>query len=189
MAEHTWDIKFPAVAACGLSCRLCPRYHTDGSSRCGGCKSPSRMGAGCPFVTCAVKKKGIELCTDCSEGESCERWARHRDSSEKSDSFVCYQKVPDNIRFIKQHGIRAFEEAQEKRCKLLEEMLAGYDDGRSKSFYCIAATVMEPEELEHALTRAESSTSGMAMKEKAKSMRRILDEIARQKSYTLKLRK
>ncbi len=139
-----------ATGVCGLSCRLCPRYHTDGSSRCGGCKSPFRMGAGCPFITCAVKKKGIELCTDCAEGETCERWTRHRELSKTMDSFVCYQKLQDNIQFIKLYGIRAFEEAQEKRCKLLEEMLARYDDGRSKSFYCLAATVMEPEELESA---------------------------------------
>ena len=106
------------------------------------------MGAGCPFITCAVKKKGIELCTDCPEGETCERWKRHRELSKTVDSFVCYQKLEDNIRSIKRHGIEAFEETQEKRCRLLGEMLAEFDDGRSKSFYCIAATVMEPEELE-----------------------------------------
>jgi hypothetical protein len=31
------------IGICGLSCRLCPRYHTDGVSRCGGCKSDSRL--------------------------------------------------------------------------------------------------------------------------------------------------
>jgi hypothetical protein len=112
------------------------------------------MGAGCPFITCAVKKKGIELCTDCPEGETCDRWARHREASLKADSFICYQKLQDNIRSIGQNGIRAFEEAQERRCRLLEAMLAGYDDGRSKSFYCVAATVLEIGELEQALASA-----------------------------------
>jgi hypothetical protein len=178
-----------ATGVCGLSCRLCPRYHTDGSSRCGGCKSPFRMGAGCPFITCAVKKKGIELCTDCGEGENCERWTRHRESSKTMDSFVCYQKLQDNIQFIKQYGIRAFEETQEKRCRLLEEMLAEFDDGRSKSYYCIAATVMEPEELAGALARAKTATAGKAPKEKAKAMRKVLEDIAREKGYNLALRK
>ncbi len=183
------DFHHVAVGVCGLSCRLCPRYHTTGASRCGGCKSPFRMGAGCPFITCAVKKRGIELCTDCAEGEACERWARHRELSEKVDSFVCYQRLQDNIRFIRQRGIRAFEEAQERQCRLLEEMLAGYDDGRSKSFYCVAATVMEPGELEQALAQAGASTGGMSVKEKAKEMRKILEGVAREKGYDLRLRK
>jgi hypothetical protein len=183
------EFDYPATGVCGLSCRLCPRYHTDGSSRCGGCKSPFRMGAGCPFITCAVKKKGIELCTDCAEGETCGRWTRHRELSETIDSFVCYQKLQDNIRFIKHYGIEAFEEAQEKRCRLLEEMMAGYDDGRSKSFYCIAATVMEPEELERALVSVEASSAGAERKEKARAMRRALEEIAAEKHYNLVLRK
>ncbi len=183
------EFDYPATGVCGLSCRLCPRYHTDGSSRCGGCKSPFRMGAGCPFVTCAVKKKGIELCTDCAEGETCERWTRHRELSKTIDSFVCYQKLQDNVMFIKSHGIRAFEEDAEKRRKLLEEMLAGYDDGRSKSFYCIAATVFEIAELEQALASAAASSAGMGTKEKARVMRRVLESTAKEKHYYLALRK
>lgn len=183
------EFQHVATGVCGLSCRLCPRYHTDGGSRCGGCKSPFRMGAGCPFITCAVKKKGIELCTDCTEGETCERWTRHRELSKTTDSFVCYQKLQDNIQFIMQYGIRAFEEAQEKRCKLLEEMLARYDDGRSKSFYCLAATVLEPEELERAIASAEGLSSGSTLKEKSKVMRQVLEDFAREKHVSLALRK
>ena len=183
------EFQHVAIGVCGLSCRLCPRYHTDGSSRCGGCKSEFRMGAGCPFITCSVKKKGIELCTDCPEGETCGRWARHLEASLQHDSFVCYQKLQDNIRSIRQSGIDAFEEAQERRCRLLEAMLAGFDDGRSKSFYCVAATVMEPEELERAIASAEAPASGKTPKEKAKAMRQALEEIARGKNYLLALRK
>jgi hypothetical protein len=183
------EFKHVETGICGLSCKLCPRYHTDGSSRCGGCKSPFRMGAGCPFITCAVKKKGIELCTDCAEGETCERWARHRELSETRDSFVCYQKLRDNIGSIKQHGIGAFEEAQERRCRLLQSMLAGFHDGRSKSFYCLAATVMEPDELESAIATAGASSTGKTPKDKAKAMRGVLEGIAREKGYLLALRK
>jgi hypothetical protein len=183
------EFEHVAVGVCGLSCRLCPRYHTDGSSRCGGCKSEFRMGAGCPFITCAVKKKGIELCTECAEGETCGRWERHRVLSRSADSFVCYQKLEDNIRFLKLNGVRTFEEAQERRCRLLEEMLAGFDDRRSKSFYCVAATVMEPEELENAIASAGASASGKTTKEKAKVMRKALEEIARDKGYHIALRK
>ena len=178
-----------ATGVCGLSCMLCPRYHTDGSSRCGGCKSPFRMGAGCPFVTCAVKKKGIELCTDCPEGESCELWKAHRDFSKTRDTFVCYQKLQDNVMFIKSHGIRAFEEEAKRRNGLLEAMLAGYDDGRSKGFFCVAATVMEIGSLSRRWRKAEASSAGMPVKEKAKVMRVVLEGIAAAKHYYIALRK
>ena len=53
------QIAHPEIGVCGLSCRLCPTYHTAGKSRCRGCKSHTRMAVGCPFITCAIKKKGI----------------------------------------------------------------------------------------------------------------------------------
>ena len=179
---------YPAAGICGLSCRLCPRYHTDGKSRCGGCKSPFRMGAGCPFITCAVKKKGIEHCTLCAEGETCERWKGHREASRAHDSFVCYQKLEENIAYVREHGLEAFERAQERRERLLARMLSGFDDGRSKTLYTVAATVLEPEELEGAIEAAEVSSPGMTMKEKAKIMRHALEGIAREKRYVLALR-
>jgi len=52
------DLRHPEIGICGLSCRLCPSYHTEGKSRCGGYKSETRLAVGCPFITCAVKKKG-----------------------------------------------------------------------------------------------------------------------------------
>ncbi len=183
------EFNYVATGVCGLSCRLCPRYHTDGSSRCGGCKSPFRMGAGCPFVTCAVKKKGIELCTDCAEGETCERWKAHRDFSKTRDTFVCYQKLQDNVMFIKSHGIRAFEEDAEKRCKLLEVMLAGYDDGRSKGFFCVAATVMEIGELEQALAEAERLRQVCWKREGKSYAPRAGRSAAKAKHYYIALRK
>jgi hypothetical protein len=147
------------------------------------------MGAGCPFITCAAKKKGIEHCTLCAEGETCERWKGHREYSRARDTFVCYQKLEESIAYVREHGLDAFERAQELRERLLKRMLSGFDDGRSKSFYCIAATVLEPEELERAIDAAEASSPGKTPKERAKIMRQVLEKIAREKRYSLALRK
>lgn len=61
--------KYPAIGVCGLDCGLCPRHYTDGPSRCPGCggidfhlKRPS-----CSFITCCVKKKGLEVCRECED--------------------------------------------------------------------------------------------------------------------------
>lgn len=182
-------IKHPEIGICGLSCRLCPSFHSNSESRCGGCKSPSRMAVGCPFITCAVKNKGIEFCWDCEEGETCAKWRAHRKASRTVDSFVCYQKLEANIAFVQARGLEEFVQAQKTRERWLRKMLDGFNEGRSKTYYSIAATVMEIEELETALSQAKSRSRGLGMKEKSLVLHSILDEIAARKHYNLKLRK
>jgi hypothetical protein len=68
-------------------------------------------------------------------------------------------------------------------------MLREFNEGRSKSYYCIAATVLEIGELEEALTQAHKNSDGLEIKERSKVLHSILDEIAEQRNYFLKLRK
>jgi hypothetical protein len=182
-------IEYPAIGICGLSCRLCPTYHAVGKSRCGGCKSAYRMGAGCPFITCALKRKGIEFCWQCGEGETCERWLGHRAYSREHDTFVCYQNLEENIAAVRRDGVRRFQEVQQVREQLLIEMLRGFNEGRSKRLYCIAATVLELDELRAALAQAEVDAGELDLKGRARALHAILARIARQRGYHLKLRK
>jgi hypothetical protein len=182
------NFKYPAIGVCGLSCRLCPRYHTEGKSRCEGCKTESRMVIGCPFITCAVKRHGFEFCWDCKESKNCEKWEKHRESGKQHDSFKCYQKLEDDISFIQRNGTEKFDKLQEIREKLLTEMLTEFNEGRSKSYYCIAATVLDMRELENALVEARGRSNGLVIAEKSKIMRLILDSIAENRNYYLKLR-
>ncbi|NLL53126.1 MAG: DUF3795 domain-containing protein [Peptococcaceae bacterium] len=84
-------IKYPKMGICGLSCQLCPMYHTDANSRCEGCKSKSRMTLGCPFITCAIKKKEVEFCWECKESPNCEKWRKHREAGAE------YKKANANL--------------------------------------------------------------------------------------------
>ena len=182
-------IEYPAVGVCGLSCRLCPMYHTEGKSRCEGCKSEFRMSAGCPFITCAVKKKQIEFCWDCPEHNSCEKWKKHREAGKNHDSFKCYQTLEADIAFILENGVDEFERVQKTRERLLKEMLSGFNEGRSKRYYCIAATVFEVDELQKLLNEATEKSKSLDIKEKSKVLHSLLDFVAEKKSYVLKLRK
>ena len=183
------DISYPMVGICGLSCRLCPRYHTEAESRCPGCKSQQRMAVGCPFITCAVKGRGIEFCGECDQQVTCERWRQHREFGQQHDTFICYQKLEDNIRFIQQNGMPQFEIRQQIREGLLTEMLQQFNEGRSKSYSCIAATVLDIEELRTALTTAQERANGLDIRDRAKVMHAVLDIIAAEKGYCLRLRK
>ncbi len=182
-------IKYAEIGICSLSCKLCPTYHIEGKSKCGGCKSNYRMTVGCPFITCAIKRKGVEFCWDCEENENCEKWKNHRKFSKHLDTFVCYQKLEDNISSIIKNGVNKFEKVQETREKLLKEMLQGFNEGRSKNYYCIAATILEIDELDKALREAKKKSNGLDIKEKSKVLRSMLDTVAKRKNYRLKLRK
>jgi hypothetical protein len=183
------EIKHPEIGVCGLSCRLCPSYQSESKSRCFGCKTESRMVVGCPFITCAVKKKRIEFCWECEEKNICEKWKKRRESGKNHDSFKCYQTLERDIAFIDKHGVRAFEKVQKEREKILKTVIAEFNEGRSRSYYCIAATLLEIDELKMALTKAKGESLSLEIKERSKLLHSLLDEIAERKNHTLKLRK
>lgn len=177
--------KHPEVGICGLSCRLCPAY----LGWCHGCKTPGRMKVGCAFIRCAVKERNVEFCWDCPDHAGCSKWARHRDLGKSRDSFKCYQTLEGDIAFIQKNGVAEFKRIQKIREKWLRKILAEFNEGRSKSYYCIAATVLEIPALREAVYEAEKRSEGMSVKEKAKILHGLLDMIAAREGYVLKIRK
>lgn len=147
------------------------------------------MTAGCPFITCAVKKKSLEFCGYCMENENCEKWQKHRDAGKQHDSFTCYQKLEENIAFILKNSLGEFDRLQKLREGFLKEMLQEFNEGRSKTYYCIASTVLEMDELEAALKLARESSRGQDVKGKSRVLHAVLDDVAEKKQYRLKLRK
>ena len=142
---------YPTLGCCGLDCGLCPRYYTVGSSRCPGCCGPDfwQKHPGCSIITCCVKRKNLEVCAECSEFPC----SKFKDTG-KYDSFLTHKKIMSNLDFIKEYGTKKFIEKQKKQIKLLNEMLKKYDDGRSKSFYCIATTLLSIRDIEISLDKS-----------------------------------
>ncbi|MGC9397444.1 MAG: hypothetical protein ACP5J4_21575 [Anaerolineae bacterium] len=64
------------------------------------------------------------------------------------------------------------------RERWLTEVLGEFNEGRSKRYYCVAATVLEIEELERALTQAREASVGLSGKDKSKVLHAIVDGIA-----------
>jgi hypothetical protein len=183
-------IRYPDLGICGLSCRLCPHHHTDAVSRCDGCKTSSRMIAGCPFITCAVKKKSIEFCWDCEENSRCSKWAKHRESGRQYDSFITYQKLDENIETAQRKGVRELDRQQKEKQNLLVQILDEYNEGRSKSYYCIAVTLFDLEDLKIAIQEERRNRSmGSDIKARSKSLHTIFERLAKKKNLLLALRK
>ncbi len=72
--------------------------------------------------------------------------------------------------------------------EILKEMLIEFNEGRLKTYYCIATTVFRTEELRHALNEGKKKTQGLEAKEKSRILHSILDDVAEKKHYYLKLR-
>jgi hypothetical protein len=181
---------FPTIGCCGIDCGLCPRYHTAGSSRCPGCAGPDffEKHPSCGHITCCVKKRKLEVCSQCDEFpcSKFESWA-------DGDSFVTHKKTLFNLDSIRREGLEGFVEQQGKRIGLLKTMLEEFDDGRSKSYYCIATALLPVTVLEESMRRAQ----GQIKPDKAKSgdvkaragiLKGFLDDCAAKTGVELKLR-
>ncbi len=194
MTEHPVK-KYPTLGCCGLDCGLCPRYYTVGNSRCPGCCGPDFFNKhpSCSYITCCVKKKSLEVCAQCEEFP-CPRFESWLGGGAKYDSFLTYLKVHSNMESIRKQGIREFIKQQKKRIEMLETMIEGFDDGRSRSFYCLAVTLLSIKDLKDSLGQAgqnikKDSLEAEDRKAKAKMLRGLLNVSAAEKGIELKLRK
>ena len=173
---------YPTIGSCGLDCGLCPRYYTIGTSRCPGCAGPDFVNKhpSCSFITCCVKNKSLEVCGECldfpfSKFKSNEVYQQLKESS----SYPSYKKVIPNLNFIKEHGIKKFIEQQQKRIELLEIMINNFNDGRSRSYFCKVAALLDLDELENSLDEANLKIKVdniENMKIKAKNLKNILNK-------------
>ena len=176
---------YPTIGVCGLDCGLCPRYYTVGTSRCPGCCGPGFLSKhpSCSFITCCVKRKNLEVCAECSDFP-CSKFRSDEEYQEvkESSSYPSYKKVMPNLDFIREHGIEKFIGQQKKRIELLEKMLTSFNDGRSRSFYCKSAALLDLTTLENSLDKATQKvkTGNIKLndtKTKAKILKGILSEI------------
>jgi hypothetical protein len=178
--------KYITIGCCGIDCGLCPRFHTKGDSVCPGCdgynfkeKHPS-----CGFVTCCVIKNGLEVCSDCND-YPCRRFDSER---EGFDSFVTHKKVFSNLDFIKSNSIDCFLDQQKLRMQILIDFLVKYDDGRSKSFFCISCALLPLDKLQETQQFIDSLSDSLLMKERNKQLKDKLQLIAENLGIVLKLK-
>jgi hypothetical protein len=164
------------VGCCGIDCGLCPRFQTQSNSACPGCggynfkeKHPS-----CGFLTCCVIKKGLEVCSDCKE-YPCKRFDSERTGY---DSFVAHKKVFFNLDYIKNNGISHFLAQQKIRIDILTDFLSNYNDGHSKSFFCISCALLPLDKLQEINRLAKEFPVHIDINEKNKQIKSLLNACA-----------
>lgn len=170
------------IGACGIDCGLCPRFYTKGDSKCPGCggtdftlKHPS-----CKILNCVMRDHHVTICSECNE-IPCEMIS----SWDKANSFVSHLNCVINLKIIKKYGYSHYLETQAKRMKLLETLLQDYDDGRSKSFYCLATSLISIDSIDSLNQLILKSSIPLS----PDSMHDTILELANKDSVILKLRK
>ena len=177
--------KHETIGSCGIDCGLCTRFYTKGNSACPGCgglnfreKHPS-----CGVLSCCAVKNGFEVCSECND-YPCKRFEAE---NVRYDSFVTHQKMFANLEYIKDNGIEQFVENQKIRMIILDDLLSNYDDGRSKSFFCISCTLLPIDKLKEVHEFAQKLDSDKTLKDKTKTLKEFLITIANSLHIELKL--
>lgn len=178
--------KYPLFSACGLNCGLCPRYHTNGTSKCCGCAGEgfSKVHPPCGVLSCC-QRKGIEYCYLCEE-YPCKKY----DGADLSDSFITHKNQFFDLKKAKQNGIENYKTELDEKVSVLSKLLNDYDDGRRKSFYCIAVNLLELHEVQSVMKQIFNEVSpDVSLKEKAVIAVRLFEEMAEKRGISLQLRK
>ncbi len=184
--------KYYTIGCCGIDCGLCPRYYTEGESKCPGCFGInfSAKHPPCSFASCCVKKHNLEACGQCEEFPC----KKYDNKNIEKDSFVTHKKMLENQKYIQNNGIEKYIEEQNIRIKILEKILHEYNDGKNKSYFCLAARLIDVKSLNKILIQAEKQIKienipDNDLKRKTKILKSILTEYAEANNIELKLQK
>ena len=151
----------PEFALCGLNCRLCPMHLGNYCPGCGGGEGHQS----CAFIRCSQEQGDVEQCFQCAQFP-CGRYG----SAMEYDSFLPHSGMV--------------------RRAILDRLLAGWNDGRRKGFYCLAVDLLEPEDLYETMEQLDAALPEDApMKEKAAAAVRVFQAAAQRRGVVLKLNK
>jgi hypothetical protein len=84
-----------------------------------------------------MKHDGVAYCFQCKE-YPCPRYNRGNDK----DSFITYLHVPSDMNKANQEGLDVYLEQLAAKSDILDILLEKWDNGRLKSFFCLAVNLL-----------------------------------------------
>jgi len=141
----------------------------------------------CSIARCSLDHERVEYCYLCSD-YPCVRF----DNVDSSDSFITHRNQFQDIDRVHEIGISLYNEELIRKREILNLLLNEYNDGRIKSFYCLAAGLLPLRVLENVILKIKSD-SCMAepadLKDRAKQVSDLLVNEAEELGIELKLRR
>ncbi|MCI8285923.1 MAG: DUF3795 domain-containing protein [Firmicutes bacterium] len=165
---------------CGLNCGLCPMFLNKNCPGCGG----GEGNQSCKIARCSMEHDSAQYCFQCSE-YPCEKY----DHIDDFDSFITHRNRKFDMEKAKQLGIDAYNAEQGEKVKILESFLSNYNDGRKKTFFCIAVNLLELQELQKVCKKIDCKPDmeTLTSKEKSAFVTGLLLELAAKKNIDLRL--
>lgn len=126
------------------------------------------------------------FCWACPE-YPCPRYAGFDDG----DSFVPHRNRQQDVARAREVGLEAYLAQLEEKRAILDELLAGYNDGRRKTFFNTAVYLLPLEDLQSVMTALNSrpELAAQPIRERALAAAELLQEAADRRDVSLKLQK
>ncbi len=157
---------------CGLNCGLCG-YRLQGG--CNGCFKDSFCAKVCQMAPCSVKHGNIQYCFECPEYP-----CKHYDGFDSYDTLVLHRNQRRDMQKAKEIGMDAYHAEQQEKKKILDQLLASYDDGSKAAFFCLVVNMIELSDLRDILSQLNSQCLNIPLSEKAKQAEKVLRECSEQ---------
>lgn len=170
------------ISLCGLNCGLCPMHLNKYCPGCGG----GEGNQSCKIAKCSLEHNGVEYCFQYSK-YPCEKYSHIDDF----DSFITHRNRRADLKKAKEIGIEDYNAEQLEKIKILDILLSGFNDGRKKTLFCTAVTLLDLQELREVLRHIEnrSDLETLTLKEKSAFAAELLKAAAAKNNIELKLRK
>lgn len=138
------------------------------------------------MITCSKKHGDIQFCCHCAD-YPCDRYK----TPSTKDSFITYRNVLRDFQRIQRDGLTQVQAELDEKIAFLEFLLNNFDDGRRKSFYCSAVSLLDLSDLNMVKDDIlqHLNRDNMPLKEQAESVAALLRKTAERKGISLELRK
>ena len=133
-----------------------------------------------------MEHDGVEYCFQCGE-YPCSKY-EHIDDY---DSFITHVNQKADMKKAHQIGMEAYNAEQEEKARILDILLAGYNDGRKKTLFCVAVNLLDLQDLQAVFRQIEdrADLEMLTLKEKSAFAAWLLKAAAAKNNIELKLRK
>lgn len=167
---------------CGLNCGLCPMHLGGHCLGCGG----GEGNQSCKIAKCSLQHGKPEYCSHCQE------FPREKyEEIDAADSFITHQNQKKDLKRQREIGVEAYGAEQEEKISILEWLLQNCNDGRKKTFFCLAVNLLELEDVRKVMeqTKSDGTFAELPLKEKAAYVAGRFQKAADEQGILLKLRK
>lgn len=171
-----------SFSLCGLNCSLCPMKVGGYCPGCGG----GEGNQSCGIAKCSIEHDNVQYCFLCSE-YPCTKY----EEIDRYDSFITHRHQLGDMKKAQTEGIENYTRQQERKSKILKQLLQDYNDGRRKTFYCLAVNLLPLSEIEKVMENLKNfnGLNDLDVKEKAEKVTDDLKRIGREKGILLKMNK